>query len=509
MIDLNSWLTTGFDVAVLEVQSDAWKFSHDKLREGLLNALSETERPVLHRCVAQAIEKVYSEASEQVATLAYLWGVAGGLDKELHYSRLAGEQSVKANANAEAIGHLNRALELLARLPESPERDQQELALQIILGPPLVLTQGYAAPDVAGCYNRALDLCNKMGATPQLIPILLQLGTVFYIKAEYETALELGRRMLLIEERNKDPVIVTSTRLMNVMALYITGNFKEARAHLECGLAAYDPEQYSYYARVYGHDTGVSLLNFHSLVQLWQGYPDQAKESSMEAIELARDLDHPYILALALHSSGAIISNWRREYEAAQVYLNEVLALCTEYNFPFYKAWGAVSKGWALTEQGEHREGILFLQQGIAALRAMGSLHAVSYVLGILAEGFMKTGQREEGSRTISEALITAKETGELLYEPALRTLHGELLEMQSASLNEIEQCFTQAVSMAHRIGAKWCELRAVMSLCRFWQKQGKSREAREKLADIYNWFTEGFDTKDLQEAKALLEELQ
>jgi len=506
---LSTWLTTGSDVAVLGVQGDVWRFSHDKLREGILGVLTETERPDLHIRVAEAVEKIYPEASEQVATLAHLWGVACDDGKELHYSRLAGEQAVKANANAEAIGHLSRALELLARVPDSPDRDQQELSLRMTLGPPLVFTQGYSSAEVANCYNRTVDICNQMGATPQLIPILLQLGTLYYFKAEYKTALELGRRMLEIEKCEKDPVIVTSTRLMNGVTLAVTGDLDGARAHFECGLAAYDPAQHSYYAHVYGHDVGISLLVSLSVNLCIRGFPDQARDKSMKAIKLARTHDHPFIIVQTLIFGRCHVSYLRREVEAVKECSEEAIALCKEYDFPFFKAWGKIYKGWTLIEEEEYGEGIQFLQEGIAAVRTIGAKFLIAAFLSVLAEGYLKNGQFAEGTRTLSEALTTAKKSGERGCECMVQRKWGELLVMRGESHGEIEQCFSEAVSIALGIGSKCEELKTVLSLCRFWQRQGRRSEAREKLAEIYNWFTEGFETRDLQEAKVLLNELQ
>jgi tetratricopeptide (TPR) repeat protein len=508
-VNIEDWFGSCADIAVLEARGETWRFSHDKLREGVLEALPEQEQPVLHRQVAESIEKLYPEDLEQVATLAHLWEVAGDSDKELHYRQLAGEQAVKENANAEAIQHLNRALELLARLPESPERIQQELTLQMTLGSPLVHTLGYSDPAVSHCYNRAVDLCNLMGATPQLVPTLAMVGWYYGMRAEYKTALDIGEKLLQLAEGETDSVIVTMANLLNGSVYYMSGELEKGKAFLEHVTASYDRKQHSHHVRVYGHDTGVTSMS-HITGIFWQlGYPDQALERGKEAIEYARKLDHPYILCQSMIHVGVLLNYYLREFEIAHECAEEVITLSNEYNFPLWKAWAEIVKGWALALQEQYKEGISLTKQGLATCHAIGTKAIFGAFISMLAEGYIKARKYDDAACTLSEALSFVKKSGEFCHEPEIHRLKGELLELRDGTHDEIESCYNEAISLARGIKAKSNELRSVTSLCRFLKKQGRSKEAKAKLEYIYNWFTEGFETRELCEAKALLDELR
>jgi predicted ATPase len=245
-----------------------------------------------------------------------------------------------------------------------------------------------------------------------------------------------------------------------------------------------------------------------------QGYPDQALKRSREALTLARELSHPYSLAYALTSGAAWLHQFRREWQTAQEWAEVVIALCTEQGFPLWLAWGTILRGWALTEQGQVGEGITQMHQGLTAHQTMGAALTRPHFLGLLTEVYGKVGQAEDGLTTLAEALMVMDKSGERFYEAELYRLKGELtLQLQGQSprstvQEEAEEYFHRAIAIALHQQAKSWELRAVMSLARLWQQQGKQAEAHKMLAEIYGWFTEGFDTKDLQEAKALLGEL-
>jgi tetratricopeptide (TPR) repeat protein len=507
--NIEDWFGSCADIAVLEARGETWRFAHDKLREGVLEAIPEREQPVLYQQVAEGIEKLYPGAMEQVATLAHLWEVAGDEEKELHYRKMAGEQAVKANANAEAIQHLNRALELLGHSPESPERDQQELALQMTLGSPLVHTLGYAAPEVASCYNRAVDLCKQMGAIPQLVPTLSMLGYYHFIRAEYKSALDIGEKLLQIAEREEDPIMEAIACLLLGGIDEIIGELERGKTRYERGIAAYDPADHIQHLRVYGHDTGATLHSQLSLM-LWRlGYPDQALEKMNEAIESARSFGHPFILLQQLVLSGVWLSYHRRDFEAIQKHTEEAIAIGDEFNFPFWRSLAEIAWGWALSLKGDCKEGLSLMQRGIGTYHAIGAKMLLSSFNGLLAEGYMETGQMDESDRILSEELAVAREAGEINSEFEILQRRGRYLEIQGGTFEEIEACYNEAISISRKTRSRSFELRATTSLCRLWQKQGLKKEAREKLENIYNWFTEGFDTKDLLEAKALLEELR
>jgi predicted ATPase len=257
---------------------------------------------------------------------------------------------------------------------------------------------------------------------------------------------------------------------------------------------------------MFGDDPGVTCLCYAAWALWFLGYPDQALNKSQEALTLAQELSHPYSLAHAL-SLAAISHQFRREGQATQMLVEDATALSLKHGFPFWLASGTVLLGWALTEQGNREAGIAEIREGLSAWRRMGIEVGRTYFLALLAEAYQKVGQAAEGLAVIAEALSVVSGIGRW-WEAELYRLKGELLLAQSVGGIEADECFRQAIEIARRQGAKSLELRAVMSLSRLWRAQGKHVEARQLLAEIYSWFTEGFDTADLKEARALLQML-
>jgi len=278
-------------------------------------------------------------------------------------------------------------------------------------------------------------------------------------------------------------------------------------------MALYDPQQHRAHVALYQVDPGVPCLSFGAWTLWLLGYPDQALERMHQAVTLAEESLHPFSLAWALTFT-AWVHHLRREGEAVQERAGAVIALCTEHGFPLFLAFGTAVWGWALAVQGQTEDGIEQIRRGLAALQATGGAIGRSYFLGMLAEAHGQAGQIEDGLATVAEALAFVEQTEERFYEAELHRLKGALtLQSQGAGQKskvegEAEAYFHKALDIARHQQARSLELRAATSLARLWQQQGKQTEAREVLSEIYNWFTEGFDTKDLQEVKALLEEL-
>jgi len=308
--------------------------------------------------------------------------------------------------------------------------------------------------------------------------------------------------------------------------LFWPGEFAAARAHLEQGIALYNSQLHHALAFVYGTDPGISCRAFLAWTLWALGYPDQARERVQEALALAPGLSHPFSLALA-RQCAAIFHQLCREAHATQEQAEALLAIAHDRGFPYWVAQGTIYRGWALAEQGQAEEGLTQIRQGLAVHQAVGTEIHRTYLLGLSAEAYGKREQTEEGLNALAEALALADKIGERWYETELYRLKGELVlqsgvhsleskppNPQSAFRNpqleaKAEACFWQAIEIARRQQAKSLELRAIASLSRLWQSQGKKDEAYRILAEIYGWFTEGFDTKDLQEAKALLQELE
>jgi predicted ATPase len=435
----------------------------------------------------------------------------------------------------EAIVHLNKGLELLKTLLETPERNQQELVLQLTLGPPLLMTKGHTAPEVEHTYSRARELSQQAGEFPQLFSALCGLWRFYNNRAQLQTARELAEQCLAIAKRVQDSGLLQEAHLMLGGTLLYLGELISARAYLGRGMALYDPHRCRSWTLSGVNDPGVACLSWTSWMLWLLGYPDQALSRSQEALTLAQKLSHPYSLGVALFYAAAL-HRCRREAQLVQELSAALIALSNQQGFVRFDALGKCMQGWVLAEQGSAEEGIVQLRQGLSTWRTMGGAQGLPHILAMLAEAYGRGGQAEEGLNVLAEALAVVHEFGERHYAAELYRLKGELLRQQAvesastctASMEtsmvaeakrggaihasplqtEAEVCFRQAMDMSRHQHAKSLELRAAMNLSRLWQQQGKCAEAHQILTGIYGWFTEGFDTPDLQEAKGLLEAL-
>jgi predicted ATPase/class 3 adenylate cyclase len=500
-------------------------FKHALTQEVAYNSVLQERRKALHERTAQAIETLFhSNLEDHYSDLAHHYSRSGNAAKAVEYLSLAGQQATQRSANAEAITYFTTALDLLKTLPDTPERTQQELNLRVALGPLFLITKGYAALEMEHTYTQARELCRRVGETPQLFPILWGLWVFYLIRGEFRTAHELADQLLVFAQHLQDPALLLEAQIAAEETLYFRGEFVSSRAHLEQGIALYEPQQHRAHAFVYGQDPGVMGRIIGSWTLWMLGYPDQALKRSLEALHLAQELAHPNSMAFALICA-CRLHHFRREAQILQERAEAGIALAIEQGLPYWLALGTIWRGQALAEREQVEEGIAQIRQGFAALQATGAGFFRPYVFALLAEGYGKMGRGEEGLIVLAEALEVAHKTEERDYEVELYRLKGELTlqqcnahgsKLQATSPRflapdpqaEAEECFQTAIGIARKRQAKSLELRAAMSLARLWQQKGKKAEARELLAEVYNWFAEGFDTKDLQEAKRLIEEL-
>jgi len=498
-------------------------FKHALTREVTYGTVLQERRKALHERTAQAMEALYhTTLEEHYSELAYHYTRSGNTEKAIEYLHLAGQQAVQRSANAEAISHLTTALERLRTLPETPERVQQELALQLSLGVPFQILKGEAAPEVGQTYHRILELCGQVGDTAPLFPALFGLWRFSVLRADLHKAHDLAEQMLQLAQSSHDPALLLEAHRALGTSLFLLGEMPQGQRHLEQGIALYYIHQHRSHAFLYGIDPGVYCLCLAAW-NLWcLGYPEQTLKNMQKALHLAHEVAHPHTLAIALLVA-AYCYQFRHEATAVQEQAEALLTLSAEQGFAFRATPATIMRGWALAAAGQPEEGLVRMQEGSAAT---GSGLVAPYFLALRAETYGKMGQPEEGLATLAEALAMTQGTGEQWYEAELYRLKGELtlqqfqvsgsrfqVQNRSASgvrspASEAEECFLRAIEIARKQQAKSLELRAVMSLSRLWQQQGRKAEARQMLAEIYGWFTEGFDTKDLQEAKTLLEEL-
>jgi TOMM system kinase/cyclase fusion protein len=463
-------------------------FKHALVQDAAYQSLLKSKRQQYHQQIAQVLEERFPETKEiQPELLAHHYTEAGLITQAIPFWQRAGQRAVQRSANAEAISHLTKGLEWLKTLPDTPERAQQELTLQLALGIPLMTTKGWAAQEVEQVYTRARELCRQVGETPQLFPVMWGLWVFYTVRGEHKMAHELGEQLLTIAQSAQDSALLLQAHHALGPTLFSLGELGLARAHLEEAIALYDPQQHRSHAFVYGgHDPGMCCCSYASFTLWLLGYPDQSLESLRKGLTLAQKLSHPFSLAQALYYA-AWLHQLRREGQATQEQAEAAIRLSTEPGFASLLGVGTFYRGWALAEAGQGEEGIAQMQQRLAAFRAMGTEMLRSYHLAMLAEACGQGGQAEEGLSALSEALMLVNKTGERWYEAELYRLKGELTLAQSSVQKEAEECFLKAIEIACRQQAKSLELRAVMSLSRLWQQQGKKAEARHMLAEIYD----------------------
>jgi predicted ATPase len=484
-------------------------FKHALIQEAAYQSLLKSTRQQYHQRIAQVVEARFPAICEtQPELLAHHYTEAGLAAQAIPYWQRAGQHAIERSANVEAISHLTKGLELLTTLSDTAERTQHELTLQTALGGSLMTITGFAAPEVERVYTRARALCRQVGETPQLFPVLWGLWLFYEVRGELQTARELAGQLLSLAQRQQDPAPLLHAYRAMGQTVFWQGELARARAYLEQGIVLYDPRRHRSLAFHYSQDAGVGLRTFVAHVLWYLGYSDQAAARMQEALALARELSHPFSLAHALDHA-AWLHQYRRERRLVLEQAEADIALCREQGFAFFLAHGTIMHGWALAAQGRRAEGMTQMHQGMTVLRTIGVGVLLPRDHTLLAEAYGESGQAEEGLRLLAEALATTHQQGSHLWEPELYRVKGELLLRQLVpDAQEAESCFRQALTVARRQEAKSLELRAAMSLSRLWQQQGRRDEARELLAPIYGWFTEGFDTADLRDAKALLEEL-
>lgn len=519
--------------------SGRYGFRHALYQEVLYRRLSKTRQVRLHRSLGLREEAGYGKRTSEVAAeLALHFEQGRDYQRAAQYLRQAGENALRRNTFHGAIHLLSHGLALLAMLPESPVRDQQELALQLALGGALMAGESHGAPEVNQAYARAQVLCQGMRESSQLVLALSGLAAFYYTRSQTQSAVALAQQCLEVAQRLQHPALLASARATSGIVSLGLGVFADAREQLTQATAFYDarPSRSGTLRPTIAQEvTARSYLG----AALWMlGYPDQGLRAAQQALTMAKQLEHPPSVGFAAFFLGAVrgyCREGRAVHEAAQL----ILAVAREQGLRVWHAHGAYARGEALVLQGQYAEGSESIRQAIAECTSMGVELGRAWRTARLAEAQGKMGQVEEGLATVAAALAWVSASGERYYEAELWRLKGELTLQQlqvsgfkfqaekgqkskvksrkSKSLNpqpptpspkEAEACFHKALAVARQQEARSLELRAGMSLARLWQQQGKRKEAHAVLAEVYGWFSEGFETADLQEAKALLEVL-
>jgi predicted ATPase len=487
-----------------------YTFKHALVRDAAHESLLRTRRQELHARIARVLEERSPGAADaEPELLARHCGEAGLAERAVDYWQCAGQRALGRSAVTEAVAHLTRGLEALAALPADTAHRRRELALRLALGQASLAAEGFAAPETGRAYARARELCRELGDAPEFFPALYGRFIVHFQRGELAVAHEAARELLeAAEERGDDAARVIGHRIVG-SALYHLGRFAECCAHLEEGLALYEPERDRNSALVYALDTRVVCLFWLVHVLLAQGYPGQARTRMTEALAHARELAHPYTLAYAL-SVACIYHGRHRPGPEAREAADALVALATEQGFPLPAAVGGVAEGWALTGEGAVEEGIALMRRGLAGYRATGAELWVPDFLPLIAQAHGWAGRPGAGLALLAEALNWTEANGGRWLEAELHRLRGELL-LVTPDRDPVaaETALRRALAVARDQGVRQWELRAATSLARLWRGQGRCVEARDLLAPVYGWFTEGFDTADLRDGRALLDALQ
>jgi predicted ATPase len=486
-----------------------YTFKHALIRDAAYASVLPSTRQEYHQRIAQVLAERFPETVEaEPELLAHHYTEAGLHEQAVLYWQRAGQRALERSAYVEAIAHLTKGLEVLACLPETAARTEQELTLLMTLGTSLMVTKGYAAPEVGSVYARARALCEQIGETPQRLPIVLGLRNFYQVRGDFYTARVLGEQGVALAQRGPDEALRVHAHMGLGHTLFSLGEFGRVRDHVEQGMTFYDPQQSRSYTVSQGKGAGVNSLTLLAWSLWYLGYPTQALTRLQEALDLAQRIAHPPSWEYAL-TSAFVVYQLRAEVSEARAHVERALAVSREYGFALREALGTIFLGWALVMQEHAATGLPQLIHGIAAYRATDAEAGRHYWLGMLAEAYGKAGQINAGLTALTEALAAVEKNGECYYEAELYRLKGVLLlEQTIPDACQAEACFQQALAIARRQQARSLELRAALSLSRLWQRQGKRAAAYDVLATVYGWFTEGFDTPDLQNAKTLLEDL-
>ena len=356
---------------------------------------------------------------------------AGLSEEAIRYWQQAGQHAVERSANEEAITHFTRALTLVETLPETPQRGQQELAVRIALGAPLLMARGYQAAEVVQTYARAWELCRQIGESPQLVPVLAGLFRYYFGCGELSTAYDLGRQMLRLAQQGSDPFPLLAAHLMLGSVFGVRGEFLAARDHFERGIALSDAQADHAAVFLYGDDPGTLCLTQAGTVLWYLGYPDQALQKSRQALARAQTLEIPYVLANAWGFASQL-HGYRREGEAALEYADSLLALSVKHGFQYWALEGQFLRKVALLLQHQKNEE-QFIRDNLPEHEVSASVPGRVRLMGMIAEAYGKVGKAKEGLRIVDEELALMQRDGTCMYEAELHRIKGELLLQMSA----------------------------------------------------------------------------
>jgi predicted ATPase len=490
-----------------------YTFKHALVQNTAYGSLLRSKRQQLHAHIAATLESQFPETVVvQPELLAHHYTKAGAIERAAALWATAGQRSLERSALIEAIAQLTRALDQIAALPPTPALRREQINFQVALITPLVHVKGYAASETRAAVERAHVLIEQAQALGEPPDDPLLLFSVLYgfwaANINGDVARELATQFLTLAEKGRMTAVQPHAHHFMGVSLLETGGSAGGRAHFDRAIALYDPAQHRLLATRFGRDARVSALSRRSPALWFLGYPDAALADAERALSDAREFGQAATPLMALWFTSWTLT-FCGNYVAANAQVDEMIALADEKGTGFWKVIGMVNRGWLFAETGRTADAVQMNSSGLAAVRSTGATLSVPIILTNLAKVHAELGHFDEAWRCVGEALTEVQATKVTLFEAELNRVAGNIvLRSPEPDPSKAQGCFERALAVARQQQAKSWELRAAMSMARLWRDQGKRDEARDLLAPIYGWFTQGFDTLDLKEAKALLDEL-
>lgn len=489
--------------------SARYRFLHDLYQEALYLSLPPARRARLHREIGRRLEHAYGERAREIASgLAAHYVRGGETESAIRSLQLAAEQALTRSGHREAIEHLTLALAQVDRLPSSRERAERELVLRITLGNALITARGYAAQETRENYGRARAVAAALGdAARHLLPVLYGLWNNELVAANHAAGYELASTFVRLAEQHNDDAVIVARRAVG-WSLFFLGRLDEARDHFQGIAARYDPARHGELIRTYGEDPGIAGASALALCQWFLGLADQAVVTSGDAVERAVALNHPFTLVYALLVD-AMLAQLAGDSAVAGERADAVCAIAAEYGIPVWGAWATAIRGWAISKQGAPEAGVAAIRRGLDDAAATGAVIFNPYFLVLLAEAHADSNHVDDGLRALEDGITAAESTDERYFEPELHRLRGELLlRLPDPHREAADRAFDRALELATACSAKPLLLRAAVSAARVAAPPGRATNGKRLLAEVYDSFTEGFNTHDLRAARETLAQL-
>jgi class 3 adenylate cyclase/predicted ATPase len=491
-------------------------FKHALVQDAAYGTLLREPRRALHARIAETLQSQFAEIAEnQPELLARHYTEAGLIEKAALLWGKAGQRSLARSALVEAVEQLSRALTQIASMPVTPALRREQIKLQVALITPVIHVKGYAAHETKAVVEQArllIEQADAVGEPPEdpllLYSVLYGVWVANYIAFNGDVCRDVAARFLALAEKQGTTIPLMIGHRITGVTLVSTGDFVESRMHLDRAYALYDPTEHSTLAARFGQDAGVTILSFRSWVLWFLGYPEAAQIDADHALKSAREVGQAAALMMALTCT-SFTHRLFRNYAEASSLVDQSVALADEKGAAYWRAAGNLLQGGLFAFTGKATVAVQTITAGLAAMRSTGATVYVPSYLSSLARAYADLGRFDDAWRSIHEAFTAVEATKERMDEAEIYRTAGEIaVNSPEPDAAKAEAYFQRALRLARQQQAKSWELRAAMSMVRLWRDQGKSQQAHELLAPVYGWFTEGFDTLDLKEAKALLEEL-